>query len=68
MWDLMERIHQQPPVRLTHFVPDKRKPGGAYVCTAGCVKKIDPIEGCISLTNGMVIPLVEIIEIEEVLL
>ena len=48
----------------TWFLPDERKDGGAYVTNLGTVKKIDPLEGRIILTNRTVIPIKDILEIE----
>lgn len=52
-------------VAITFFVPDKRKAGGAYVTVAGEVGRIDEIKKEITLQNGRVIPIEEIIKIEE---
>ena len=48
----------------TWFLPDERQDGGAYVTNLGTVKKIDPLEGRIILTNRTVIPIKDILEIE----
>ena len=48
----------------TYFLPDERKEGGAYVTAVGAVKKIDPLEGVVILTDGTVIPIEDIGEIE----
>ena len=62
---LLERIQKQPWVAVTHFVPDRRKEGGAYRRTEGHVKRIDALEGILVLTDHRVIPLREIVAIEE---
>ena len=49
------------PVTITHFVPDERKSGGAYVTVQGRVKKLDDHSGSILLTDGRVIPIRETI-------
>ena len=48
----------------TWFLPDKKKEGGAYVTATGTVKKIDPLEGRVILTDGTAIPIEDILEIE----
>ena len=48
----------------TYFVPDTRKSGGAYVEHSGEVKKIDPLEGLVLLTDHTAIILNDIIKIE----
>lgn len=40
---LREVYETGSPVEVTHFVPDERKAGGAYVVTAGVIKAIDPV-------------------------
>lgn len=40
---LREAYETGSPVEVTHFVPDERKAGGAYVVTAGVIKAIDPV-------------------------
>ena len=48
----------------TYFLPDGKKEGGAYVAAIGTVKKIDPLEGCVILTDRTAIPIEDILEIE----
>ena len=59
--EICENIDARPLVTLTHFVSDAQKSGGAYVRTRGNVKKIDPLEGNVLLTDGSVVPISEII-------
>ena len=51
-------------VAVTHFRPDSRKAGGAYVSVAGTVKKVDPYSQALVLTDGTEIPFETIIDIE----
>lgn len=46
------------------FLPDEKKDGGAYVTAVGKVKKIDVLEGCVVFTDGLKIPIEDILEIE----
>jgi len=48
----------------TYFLPDEKKSGGAYVATAGSIKKLDLLEGRVLLTDGTAIPIGDILEIE----
>lgn len=42
--------------RLTHFVPDDKKSGGAYLTHSGIVKKIDEFERKLIMQDETVIP------------
>lgn len=48
----------------TYFLPDERKSGGAYATVSGGLKKIDPLKHRIILTDGTVIPIEDILDIE----
>ena len=61
--EIQEKIHTQPTVRITWFVHDERKAGGAYISTTGRVKKIDEYSCSVLLTDGAVIPVSEILSI-----
>ena len=54
---LLEHIKAQPEVTITWFQPDERKEGGAYLTTAGRLKKIDQVERRLFLLDGTKIPL-----------
>lgn len=49
----------------THFQPDGKKSGGAYVTAVGVVKKLAPLEGRLILTDGTVILIEDILDIED---
>ena len=49
---------------ITYFLPDERKDGGAYVAKLGTIKKIDPLEGRVILTDHTPIHIEDILEIE----
>lgn len=49
----------------TYFQPDGRKSGGAYVTALGAVKKLDPLVGRLTLTDGTAIPIEDILEVED---
>lgn len=60
---LSEHIEEQPEVSITYFVPDERKDGGTYVTKTGALKKIDEYEHVLIMTDGVRIPIREIIEV-----
>lgn len=59
---LLDHIGDRPEVSITYFVPDERKDGGAYVTVTGKVKRIDEFERCITLADGIKIPLDEVLD------
>lgn len=61
---LLEKIDERPALTVTYFVPDAKKPGGAYVTKSGNLKKIDAIERWMQLTDGTKIPLDDVADIE----
>ena len=61
---LSDRLAEHPEVSVTYFIPDERKTGGAYVTVTGNVKKLDGLQRIIVLTDGTMIPLDEILELE----
>ena len=48
----------------TYFLPDERKDGGSYITVTGIVKKLFPLEHRVILTDGTVIPIEDIFEID----
>ena len=60
---VQDRIAERPRVAITHFLPDSRKTGGAYVCTEGQVKRIDESFRNLYLTDGRTIPLESIFRV-----
>ncbi len=48
---LREAYETGCPVEVTHFIPDERKAGGAYVVTAGVIKAIDPVNRMVELQS-----------------
>ena len=61
---LMDALAEGPEVRITYFKPDERKAGGAYVTITGVVKKVDAFERLITMRDGMVIPMDDVLTIE----
>ena len=64
----LQMIHDcfadKPEISITYFVPDERKAGGAYVTVTGTIKKIDTYEQNLIMTEGQIIPINEIIQID----
>lgn len=60
---LLERIDEQPEITVTWFSPDKKKAGGQYHTATGKLKRIDSREGRLILTDGVQIPLEDLLEI-----
>ena len=51
------------PVRVEYFLPDKKKSGGSFETAAGLVEKVDDYKQLLTLSNGIVIPFNDILEI-----
>lgn len=64
MQQLLRQLDRKPEVAVRYFVPDERKAGGAYLHTIGRVKKIDFFNRVLFFTDGIQIPLDNIIELE----
>lgn len=52
---IAEAIGTQQRVRITYFVPDNKKAGGAYITCSGCVKKFDEYEHTVIMEDKTVI-------------
>ena len=61
---IVNNLYSEPIVSITHFVPDKKKSGGAYVTTTGVVKEISECERTIIFTDRSSIPIDQIREID----
>lgn len=61
---IQDTIKTRPLVKVTYFVPDTRKEGGAYVVALGRVKKVDAIERQIVMTDGRCIPIDEVYAVD----
>ena len=54
---LRSRLESQPQAAVTWFCPDAQKAGGAYVTSAGHLKRMDPVARTLLFTDGTVIPM-----------
>ena len=61
---IVDRLEESPQISIRYFVPDSKKAGGQYVKVSGSVKKIDEYERVLIMSNGVKIPIEEIIEIK----
>lgn len=62
--ELCDRLPDNPEAKLVYFEPDGRKTGGAYIAKIGSLKKIDPFERRIILTDGTAIDIDTVVGIE----
>lgn len=60
---IAENLHERPFAAITYFRPDIKKDGGEYVTAEGNVKKINEYEKTVTMTDGTVIQIEEIIGI-----
>ena len=64
----LNRLHgctkERSVVCITHFVPDGRKQGGAYVTEQVCVRRVDAYARTVCITGGGSIAFGDIIGIE----
>lgn len=61
---LLDMADDPPPARITRFLQDERKEGGAYVTVMGKVAHVDTLAGDVVLTDKRRIPVEDILEIE----
>ena len=61
---IKENIFKNPIVKITYFVPDDRKSGGAYISNTGVVKKINEYNHTVILTDKTVIPIEQMSEMQ----
>ena len=57
-------LFEKPTVTFTHFEPDIKKEGGTYLNTTGTIKRIDEFKRAIILTDGRIILIEHIYDIE----
>ena len=53
-------VRDRPEITVRYFLPDKTKPGGAYLDVTGRVVKFDPIRRAVIFENGTVVPAADI--------
>ena len=50
--ELTERLSERPQIRVTYFIPDKKKDGGRYASKIGNARTIDQYNNAIVFTDG----------------
>ena len=50
--ELSERLKERPKIRVTYFIPDKKKSGGRYASKIGNARVIDQYNNKIIFTDG----------------
>ena len=54
--ELQSRLRERPEIRVTYFIPDKKKDGGRYASKIGNARTIDQYNNAIVFTDGESIP------------
>ena len=64
--ETLRQLHerQRPAARITYFVYDLYKAGGAYVTAEGPVKKVDPVYHTVTMADGTTIDMEDIVAVE----
>lgn len=61
---ILEHLSEHPQVSITYFMPDEKKSGGAYRTVTGAVRKLDSFAKTLTLVDGTVVPVEEMIHVE----
>ena len=61
---LKTHSRERPQAEMCYFKPDERKDGGACVTVVGAVKKVDDFAGRVTMADGTVIPMEDILDIK----
>ena len=61
---LARHLGDPPTVKLTYFLPDQRKEGGAYLTVFTPIKKVDANQGVLVLPDYTTIPFAHILDME----
>ena len=59
-----DKADQEPEIKVTYFLPDKKKDGGAYITIKAVIKRIDEYERLVVFNDKSTIPIDDIYEIE----
>lgn len=62
--DRLARLRRGDEAAITYFVYDEYKSGGAYVTVSGPVKTVDPVTHTVTMQEGTVIPMEDILSVE----
>lgn len=61
---LIATLDRKNTVDITYFVPDSHKPGGKVMMIQGIVEKIDTVQRIITLSDGVKIPMNDVVSVE----
>ena len=61
---ILEHLSEHPQVSITYFMPDEKKSGGAHRTVTGAVRKLDSFAKTLTLVDGTVVPMEEMIHVE----
>lgn len=61
---IADRVKEHPEIAITYFQPDAKKNGGVYVTVIGAAKKINEHERVVIMTDGIAIPIDEIVKVD----
>lgn len=61
---LLEHLDEQPNILVTHFVPDEKKQGGAYITKQGALVKIRITEQKLLLSDSTEVFIPDILSLE----
>ena len=61
---ILEHLPEHPQVSIIYFVPDEKKSGGAYRTVTGTVRKLDSVAKTLTLVDGTVVPMEEMVHVE----
>ena len=61
---IRERVAEKPEIKVTFFVADEKKAGGAYETLQGTVRTVDEYSAELVFTDGVRIPLKDIVSVE----
>lgn len=61
---LLDHLEEHPEVTITHFVPDSKKSGGAYVSTTGRIIKFKQNHSLIVMENQTAIPIDSVYDVQ----
>lgn len=64
LYRLLEQLPCRPMVKVTFFRPDERKSGGCREIKTGCLQKIDLYNKILIFTDGIMITLEDILQME----
>ena len=62
---IFEQVEKHPEISVTYFVPDQRKTGGKYVTIEGQVIKMDGYHRTLILEDQTLVPMADILDIEQ---